>query len=101
MEFPNQQSLPKVPEITTHNQNTNMPSVIKSEQDNTNVNVKVNTAPVPATNPTIIMQTNASEQVSELEMQLVSSLAKLQKLESLVCRLSFLCSHLRDKIANR
>ncbi|KAF7595644.1 hypothetical protein BBP40_005392 [Aspergillus hancockii] len=89
MESPSNQGLSKVPEIATNNKNMNTPTVVKTEQDNANVNVKINstTTPAPPTNSAPIMQSNASEQVSESEMQLVSSLAKLQKLESMIHQL--------------
>ncbi|KAB8237246.1 RNA polymerase II mediator complex subunit MED27 domain-containing protein [Aspergillus alliaceus] len=79
MEFPSKQGLPKVSQTKTNNEATNKTNAIKSESDNINVNATSSPAPT--------MQTNASKQVSESEMQLVSSLAKLQKLETMIHQL--------------
>lgn len=79
MEFPSKQGLPKVSQTKTNNEAMNKTNAIKSESDNINVNATSSPAPT--------MQTNASKQVSESEMQLVSSLAKLQKLETMIHQL--------------
>ncbi|KAE8163939.1 mediator complex subunit 27-domain-containing protein [Aspergillus tamarii] len=79
MEFPSKQGPPKVSETKPNNSNTNQTNVIKSEGDNTTVNT--------TSSPAIQQNSNASKQVSESEMQLVSSLAKLQELEAMIHQL--------------
>ncbi|KAE8355084.1 mediator complex subunit 27-domain-containing protein [Aspergillus coremiiformis] len=80
MEFPSKQGPSKVPETKTNSNNTNKPQTIKSKNDKININASSS----PAINT---VQPNASKDVSESEMQLVSSLAKLQKLESMIHQL--------------
>ncbi|KAE8342041.1 hypothetical protein BDV24DRAFT_131243 [Aspergillus arachidicola] len=79
MEFPSKQGQPKVSETKPSNNNTNQTNVIKSEGDNINVNT--------TSSPAIKQDSDASKQVSESEMQLVSSLAKLQELEAMIHQL--------------
>ncbi|KAE8371934.1 mediator complex subunit 27-domain-containing protein [Aspergillus bertholletiae] len=76
MEFPSKNGQQ---ETKPNNTNTGQTTVIKSEGDNMTVNF--------TSSPAMKQDPNASKQVSESEMQLVSSLAKLQELEAMIHQL--------------